>query len=153
MAHLISMRESPKMAFPPNSILREERPLKMHECGQALLRDWPPCPPIQRGDGERSRPGVSPFISALTVFRWPATFPRVRPHIWSRCPELWDFLPHRTGTEDEERGLSYTPCLLPKPALCFRLPSPKQSPVFLPLQIPLPSPVATAFSRQRRQSV
>lgn len=31
------------------------------------FRDWPPCPPIQRGGGERSRPGVSPFISALTV--------------------------------------------------------------------------------------
>ena len=29
----------------------------------------------------------------------------------------------------------------------------KHSPVFLPLQMPLPSPAATAFSRQRRQSV
>ena len=29
----------------------------------------------------------------------------------------------------------------------------KHSLVFLPLQIPLPSPAATAFSRQRRQSV
>ena len=56
--------------------------------------------------GERSRPGVSPFISALTVSCRPATFPGVWPHIWSRCPELWDFLSHRPGAEDEGRGLS-----------------------------------------------
>ena len=40
-----------------------------------------PCPPIQRGGGERSRPGVSPFISALTVARCPATFPGVWPQL------------------------------------------------------------------------
>ena len=72
----------------------------------STLKDWPPCPPIQRGGGERSRPGVSPFISALTVSCRPATFPGVWPHIWSRCPELWDFLSHRPGAEDEGRGLS-----------------------------------------------
>ena len=45
------------------------------------MRDWPPCPPIQRGGGRRSRPGVNPFISALTVARCPATFPGVWPQL------------------------------------------------------------------------
>ena len=94
------------------------------------MRDWPPCPPIQRGGGERSRPGVSPFISALTVSCRPATFPGVWPHIWSRCPELWDFLSHRPGAEDEGRGLSYTPCLLLKPDLRLRLHATQAQPCF-----------------------
>ena len=47
----------------------------------STLRDWPPCPPIQRGGGRRSRPGVTPFISALTVARCPATFPGVWPQL------------------------------------------------------------------------
>ena len=45
------------------------------------MRDWPPCPPIQRDGGWRSRPGVNPFISALTVARCPATFPGVWPQL------------------------------------------------------------------------
>ena len=45
------------------------------------MRDWPPCPPIQRNGGRRSRPGVNPFISALTVARCPATFPGVWPQL------------------------------------------------------------------------
>ena len=45
------------------------------------MRDWPPCPPIQRDSGRRSRPGVNPFISALTVARCPATFPGVWPQL------------------------------------------------------------------------
>ena len=98
-------RESHFRAFPPISILGEERP-QNERVRPNTFRDWPPCPPIQRGGGERSRPGVSPFISALTVSCRPATFPGVWPHIWSRCPELWDFLSHRPGAEDEGRGLS-----------------------------------------------
>ena len=47
----------------------------------STLRDWPPCPPIQRDGGRRSRPGVNPFISALTVARCPATFPGVWPQL------------------------------------------------------------------------
>jgi|GEM_PF-2929326 len=58
------------------------------------------------GGGGRSSPGACLFISALTVSCRPATFPGVWPHIWSRCPELWDFLSHRPGAEDEGRGLS-----------------------------------------------
>ena len=38
------------------------------------MRDWPPCPPIQRDSGRRSRPGVNPFISALTVAGCSAIF-------------------------------------------------------------------------------
>ena len=45
------------------------------------MRDWPPCPPIQRNGGRRSRPSVNPFISALTVARCPATFPGVWPQL------------------------------------------------------------------------
>ena len=47
----------------------------------STLRDWPPCPPIQRDGGWRSRPGVNPFISALTVARCPVTFPGVWPQL------------------------------------------------------------------------
>ena len=94
------------------------------------MRDWPPCPPIQWDGGWRSRPGVNPFISALTVSCRPATFPGVWPHIWSRCPELWDFLSHRPGAEDEGRGLSYTPCLLAKPVLRLRLHATQSQPCF-----------------------
>ena len=56
-----------------HSKIERERP--------STLRDWPPCPPIQRGGGRRSRPGVTPFISALTVARCPATFPGVWPQL------------------------------------------------------------------------
>lgn len=45
------------------------------------MRDWPPCPPIQWDGGRRSRPGVTPFISALTVARCTATFPGVWPQL------------------------------------------------------------------------
>ena len=45
------------------------------------MRDWPPCPPIQRGGGRRSRPGANPFISVLTVARCPAIFPGVWPQL------------------------------------------------------------------------
>ena len=45
------------------------------------MRDWTPCPPIQRGGGRRSRPGANPFISVLTVARCPAIFPGVWPQL------------------------------------------------------------------------
>ena len=54
---------------------------KSERARTSTLRDWPPCPPIQRGGGRRSRPGVTPFISALTVARCPATFPGVWPQL------------------------------------------------------------------------
>ena len=47
----------------------------------STLRDWSPCSPIQRDGGWRSRPGVNPCISSLTVARCPATFPGVWPQL------------------------------------------------------------------------
>ena len=47
----------------------------------STLRDWSPCSPIQRDGGWRSRPGVNPFISALTVARCLADFPGVWPQL------------------------------------------------------------------------
>ena len=79
--------------------------------------------------GRRSRPGVNPFISALTVARCPATFPGV----W---PQLWDTLSTSRSIGQKMGDFMYA-----------------QSAVFLPLLMPLPSPAATVFSRQRRQSV
>ena len=63
------------------------------------MRDWPPCPPIQQNGGRQSRPGVRPFISALTVARCPAIFLGVWPHFGTLCPQV--------GAQDEGRGLSY----------------------------------------------
>ena len=45
------------------------------------MRDWPPCPPIQRDGGWRSRQGANPFISVLTVAHCPAIFPGVWPQL------------------------------------------------------------------------
>ena len=87
------------------------------------MRDWPPCPPIQRGGGRRSRPGVTPFISALTVARCPATFPGV----W---PQLRDTL-STSRSVGRGTGLSYTPCLLMSPDLRLRLHATQAQPCFL----------------------
>ena len=59
---------------------RENAP-KLKKVRPSTLRDWPPCLLVQRDSGRRSRPGVSPFISALTVVRCPATFPGVWPQL------------------------------------------------------------------------
>ena len=45
--------------------------------------------PIQRDGGRRSRPGVNPFISALTVARCPATFPGVWPQLRDTLSTSW----------------------------------------------------------------
>ena len=68
------------MASRPFQFRGRKRP-KIKRVRPSTLRDWPPCPPIQRGGGRRSRPGVTPFISALTVARCPATFPGVWPQL------------------------------------------------------------------------
>ena len=75
------------------------------------MRDWPPCPPIQRGGGRRSRPGANPFISVLTVARCPAIFPRV----W---PQLRDTL-STSRSVGRGTGLSYTCRRSLKPARFF----------------------------------
>ena len=96
------------MASRPFQFLEKNAPKSERE-RPSTLRDWPPCPPIQRDGGWRSRPGVNPFISALTVARCLADFPGV----W---PQLRDIL-SRSPAWDEGREFSYTSCLLMKPAL------------------------------------
>ena len=86
------------------------------------MRDWPPCPPIQRGGGRRSRPGANPFISVLTVARCPAIFPRV----W---PQLRDTL-STSQSVGRRTGRSYTPCLLSKTDLRLRLHATQAQPCF-----------------------
>ena len=75
-----SRRESPKMASRPFQFLEKNAPKSERE-RPSTLRDWPPCPLIQRDGGWRSRPGVNPFISALTVARCLADFPGVWPQL------------------------------------------------------------------------
>ena len=98
------------MASRPFQFLEKNDPKSERE-RPSTLRDWPPCSPIQQGGGRRSRPGVNPFISALTVARCPATFPGV----WL---QLRDTL---STSQSVGRGLSYTPCLLMNPDLRLRL--------------------------------
>ena len=74
------------------------------------------------GGGRRSRPGVNPFISALTVARCPVTFPGV----W---PQLRDTL-STSRSVGRGTGLSYTPCLLMKPDLRLRLHATQAQPCF-----------------------
>ena len=95
---------------------------KSERARTSTLRDWPPCPPIQRNGGWRSRPGVNPFISALTVARCPATFPGV----WL---QLRDTL-STSRSVGRGMGLSYTPCLLMKPVLRLRLHASQSQPCF-----------------------
>ena len=54
----------------------------------STLRDWPPCPPIQRGGGRRSRPGANPFISVLTVAHCPAIFRECGHYFGTLCPQV-----------------------------------------------------------------
>ena len=75
-----SRRESPKMASRPFQFLEKNAPKSERE-RPSILRDWRPCPPIQRDGGWRSRPGVNPFISVLTVARCLADFPGVWPQL------------------------------------------------------------------------
>ena len=117
----------------------------MNECGQTLLGIGHLVHPSSGAAGN-GQGRASAIHFSLDGFLRPATFPGVWPHIWSRCPELWDFLSHRPGRRTRDGGFHNTPCLLLKSALCFRLTSPKQSPAFLPRQMPLPSPAATVFS-------
>ena len=91
------------------------------------MRDWPPCPPIQRGGGRRSRPGVTPFISALTVARCPATFPGV----W---PQLLDTLSTSQSVERGTGAFIYLPPFSENRPIFCSFPFAKIQPVFLPGQ-------------------
>ena len=114
---------------------------KSERARTSTLRDWPPCPPIQRGGGRRSRPGVTPFISALTVARCPATFPGV----W---PQLRDTL---STSRSVGRGTGAFIYALSADENRPALAAPRHTSTAL--FSCRPSPAATAFSRQRRQSV
>ena len=109
------------MAFHPFQFLEKNAPKSERE-RPSTLRDWPPCPPIQRDGGRRSRLGVNPFISVLTVARCPAAFPGV----W---PQLRDTL-STSRSAGRGTGLSYTPCLLMKTALRLRLHATQAQPCF-----------------------
>ena len=91
------------------------------------MRDWPPCPPIQRDGGRRSRPGVSPFISALTVARCPATFPGV----W---PQLRDTLSTSRSAGQRTGAFIYLPPFSENSPIFCSFPFAKIQPVFLPEQ-------------------
>ena len=98
------------MASRPFQILMRNAPKSESE-RPSTLGDWPPCPPIQRDGGRRSRPGANPSISALTVARCPATFPGV----W---PQLRDIL-STSRSVGRGTGLSYTCRRSLKPARFF----------------------------------
>ena len=98
------------MASRPFQFLEKNAPKSERE-RPSTLRDWPPCPPIQRDGGWRSRPGVNPFISALTVARCLADFPGV----W---PQLRDIL-STSRSVGRGTGPSYTCRRSLKPARFF----------------------------------
>ena len=91
------------------------------------MRDWPPCPPIQWDGGWRSRPGVNPFISALTVARCPATFPGV----W---PQLRDTLSTSRSVGRGTGAFIYLPPFSENSPIFCSFPFAKIQPVFLPEQ-------------------
>lgn len=91
------------------------------------MRDWPPCPPIQRDSGRRSRPGVNPFISALTVARCPATFPGVWPQLRDTLSTSWS-VGRGTG------AFIYLPPFSENRPIFCSFPFAKIQPVFLPEQ-------------------
>ena len=84
---------------------------KLKKFRPITFMEYPPCLPVQRDGGRRSRPGIKPFISALTVARCPATFPGV----W---PQLRDIL-STSRSVGRGTGLSYTCRRSLKPARFF----------------------------------
>ena len=95
------------------------------------MRDWPPCPPIQRDGGRRSRLGVNPFISVLTVARCPAAFGSV-------ATTSGHFV-HKSERRTRDGSVHIRPvCCRKQTCACGSTPH-KHSTVFLPLQMPLPS--------------
>ena len=121
-----SRRESPKMASRPFHYEKRNAPKSERE-RPSTLRDWPPCPPIQRDGGWRSRPGVSPFISALTVARCPVTFPGV----W---PQLRDTLSTSRSVGRGTGAFIYLPPFSENRPIFCSFPFAKIQPVFLPEQ-------------------
>ena len=83
--------------------------------------------PIQRDGGRRSRPGVNPFISALTVTRCPVTFPGV----W---PQLRDTLSTSRSVGRGTGAFIYLPPFSETSPIFCSFPFTKSQPVFLPEQ-------------------
>ena len=124
---------------------RENAP-KLKKVRPSTLRDWPPCPPIQRDGGRRSRLGVNPFISVLTAPRCPAAFPGV----W---PQLRDTL---STSRSVERGTGAFIYALSADETSPALAAPRHASTALfscRFKCACPPPAATPFSQQRRQSV
>ena len=93
----------------------------------STLRDWPPCLPIQQDGGRRSKPGVNPFIPALTVARCPATFPGM----W---PQLRDTLSTSRSVGRGTGAFIYLPPFSENRPIFCSFPFAKIQPVFLPEQ-------------------
>ena len=96
--------------------------------------------PFNPGRRAAVRRVANPFISALTVARLV---------LFRNVATLPGHFVHKSERRTRDWGFHIRPCLLMKPVLRLRLTPRKHS--SLPFQMPLPSPAATAFSRQRRQ--
>ena len=83
-------------------------------------------------DGGQAQYGI--VRPALTAAACPVILPSVYTTSGQVDPKS------KRGTRDRA---SYTPCLLAKTVLRLQLPAPQARPVFLPLQMPLPSLAAT----------
>ena len=59
-----NLMEKMSFVFQDVTLFNDRNAPKSERERPSTLRDWPPCPPIQRDSGRRSRPGVNPFISA-----------------------------------------------------------------------------------------
>ena len=114
------------MASRPFQFLEKNAPKSERE-RPSTLRDWPPCPPIQRDGGWRSRPGVNPFISALTVARCLADFPGV----W---PQLRDILSTSRSVGRGTGAFIYLPPFSENSPIFRSFPFAKIQSVFLPEQ-------------------
>ena len=93
----------------------------------STLRDWLPCLPVQRDGGRRSRPGINPFTSALTVARYPATLPGV----W---PQLRDILSTSRSVGQGTGAFISLPSFSENSPIFCSFPFTKIQPVFLPEQ-------------------
>ena len=131
------------MASRPFQFLEKNAPKSERE-RSSTLRDWPPCLPVQRDGGRRSRTGVNPFISALTVARCPATFPGV----W---PQLRDTLSTSRSVGRGTGAFIYLPPFSENSPIFCSFPFAKIQPVFLPEQTgrikhrpPFPPPATPA---------
>ena len=91
------------------------------------MRDWLPCLPVQRDGGRRSRPGINPFISALTVARYPATLP-------GGWPQLRDILSTSRSVGQGTGAFISLPSFSENSPIFCSFPFTKSQPVFLPEQ-------------------